>query len=101
LKKTKDINRHIAQRTCLGCRQVIPKGELIRLVRTVDKRVEVDPNGRQTGRGAYLCRKPECWDSVLKSNRIDYSLRTTLTLENREQLRSQGRNLLGGTNIDQ
>ena len=97
MKKTKDINRHIAQRTCLGCRQVMPKGELVRLVRTGDQRVAIDPDGRQTGRGAYLCRKPECWEAVLKSNRLDYSLRTALTPENREELRSRGKNLLGGS----
>ena len=86
------IKKHIPQRTCVVCRQTKAKRELIRLVRIADGTVEVDTNGKKAGRGAYLCRTPECWDALLKSSRLEYALRTTLTQENREQLIGYGKN---------
>ncbi len=90
----KGINRHTPQRTCVACRQVRPKRELIRLVRSTNGRVEIDPDGKKAGRGAYLCKKLDCWETGLKSNRLEYTLRTTLTPENRESLMRYGKDLL-------
>ena len=78
--------RRRPQRTCLACRQIRTKGELIRLVRLADGRVEVDTSGKKPGRGAYLCSAAECWEIGLKGSRLERSLRTTLTQDNREQL---------------
>jgi predicted RNA-binding protein YlxR (DUF448 family) len=78
--------KHIPQRTCVSCRQVKAKRELIRLVRVADGRIEVDTSGKKAGRGAYLCPAPECWEDGLKRGRLEHALRTTLTRENREQL---------------
>ena len=57
--------KHIPQRTCIACRAVRGKKELLRVVRTTEKRVVADPTGKQAGRGAYLCRTRECWETVL------------------------------------
>jgi predicted RNA-binding protein YlxR (DUF448 family) len=78
--------KHIPQRTCLACRQVKSKRELVRLVRTLDQGVEVDTGGRKTGRGAYLCPKQECWEVGLRGNQLERSLGVRLTPDNREQL---------------
>jgi len=88
--------KHIPQRTCVACGQVTAKRQLIRLVRTVDSRVEVDASGKNTGRGAYLCPAPECWETGLKGNRLERALRTTLMPDNREQLTRYGQNLSQG-----
>ena len=88
------IRKHIPQRTCVACRQVKTKRELIRLVRIANGRVEVDTSGKKAGRGAYLCQTPECWEIGLKSGRLEYALQTTLTQENREQLIGHGKELL-------
>jgi predicted RNA-binding protein YlxR (DUF448 family) len=61
-------------------------------VRIADGSVEIDISGKKAGRGAYLCRTPECWDALLKSNRLENALRTTLTQENRQQLIENGKN---------
>ena len=79
-------NKRIPQRTCIACRQVKPKGEMIRIVCTPGEHVEVDTSGKKAGRGAYLCREERCWDMGLKGNRIEHSLKTTLSLDNREEL---------------
>ena len=78
--------KHIPQRTCVACREVKAKETLVRLVRKADKTVEVDTDGRKTGRGAYLCRKQACWESGFNGGRLEYTLRTTLTEANRQKL---------------
>ncbi|MFC1985660.1 RNase P modulator RnpM [Chloroflexota bacterium] len=90
------VVKHIPQRTCVACRQVKDKRELVRLVRISDKTVEVDINGKKAGRGAYLCRTQECWEAGIKDDRLAHSLRTTLTQDNREQLLKFGRDFLQG-----
>ena len=79
-----NIRKHIPQRTCVACGKVRAKRELIRLVHSSNGSVEVDISSKKVGRGAYLC--PECWESGLKSSRLEYALRTTITNANREQL---------------
>ena len=54
--------KHVPQRTCIACRQVKPKRQLIRVVRTLDGTVGVDETGKASGRGAYLCRCRTCWE---------------------------------------
>ena len=88
------IKRHIPERTCVACRRVAAKRELIRLVRT-GSGVEVDSDGKKAGRGTYLCRAQECWEAGLKGNRLEHALRATLTPENRGQLIRYGNDLLG------
>ena len=87
------IRKHIPQRTCVACRKVKAKRELIRLVRISNGSVEVDTTGKKAGRGAYLCQTPECWETGLKSGRLEYTLRTTLDQKNREQLIEYGKDL--------
>lgn len=65
------------QRTCQGCRTAKNKNELIRIVRTADGEVKVDLTGKANGRGAYLCRDPECLRKALKG----HSLKRALKLE--------------------
>jgi uncharacterized protein len=63
--------RHVPQRTCIVCRQVRPKRELIRVVRTPTGRIELDPTGKKSGRGAYLCARRSCWEPALHQGRLE------------------------------
>ncbi len=78
--------KHIPQRTCVACRKVKAKRELIRLVCVADRDVEVDTSGKKAGRGAYLCRSQECWESGCKSGRLQNALRVTITQDNQKRL---------------
>lgn len=78
--------RHVPQRTCIACRQISRKRELIRLVRLPDKGIEVDLTGKKSGRGAYLCPVRTCWENALKTGKLEYALRTSLTPDNKERL---------------
>ncbi len=64
------MGKHVPIRTCIACRTQRPKRELIRIVRTPEGEVHVDPTGKAKGRGAYLCPDVTCWERVLKRNTI-------------------------------
>ena len=51
---------HVPLRTCAVCREVRPKRELTRVVRTPEGDVRLDPTGRAPGRGTYVCSAPAC-----------------------------------------
>lgn len=59
--------RHVPQRTCVGCREVLAKRTLIRIVRTPDG-VRIDPTGKAAGRGAYLHDRRACWEAGLQGS---------------------------------
>ncbi len=70
------------------------------MVRISDASVEVDIGGKKAGRGAYLCPAQECWEIGLKGGRLEHSLRTTLTQDNRERLIRLGKDLLSDSGKD-
>lgn len=72
------------QRTCVGCREVLPKRSLIRIVRTPSG-IVVDPTGKVAGRGAYLHDRKLCWKNGLKGS-LANALKTELSLSDRENL---------------
>ncbi|MFC2070522.1 RNase P modulator RnpM [Chloroflexota bacterium] len=90
--------KHVPQRTCISCRQVKAKRELIRLVRTSDNSVEVDISGKKSGRGVYLCKTKECWETGINSNRLEHNLRTAIDPDNRQQLIKFGHDTYGEDN---
>ncbi len=67
------------ERLCVGCRQLHPKGELIRIVRDVDGTAAYDPTGKSPGRGAYLCPSPECLRLARKHNGLSWSFKGRVT----------------------
>ncbi len=79
--------KHIPMRTCVACRQTQPKRSLVRVVRTPEGQIVVDPTGKRAGRGAYLCRRRSCWELALKRGSLEHALKTTLSEEERAQLR--------------
>lgn len=87
-------SKHLPQRTCIACRQIKEKKDLIRLVSTENGIAEIDVFGNKPGRGAYLCPKKICWELALRKNRLDYALRTKLHDDNRQTLREYSYNLL-------
>ena len=82
-KKQRKV-KHVPQRTCVGCRDVLPKRLLIRIVRTPEG-IIVDPTGKLAGRGAYLHNQRECWQFGLGGS-LANALRVELTPEDRERL---------------
>ncbi|MCL2140708.1 MAG: YlxR family protein [Dehalococcoidia bacterium] len=88
--------RKIPQRTCVACREVHNKGELVRIVRQPDGKVCVDTAGKMNGRGAYICAKPECWQQCFSSGRLGFVLKANIVPEERLRLLAEVNSLIGG-----
>ena len=66
--------KRIPMRQCLGCREMKPKAELVRVVRSPEGAVSVDLRGKAPGRGAYVCRSVDCLKKALRSKALSRSL---------------------------
>ncbi|MHB8985628.1 MAG: RNase P modulator RnpM [Eubacteriales bacterium] len=73
--------KKIPQRMCVGCREMKPKKELIRIVRTPQDTIEVDPTGKRSGRGAYICPLKECLQKANKGKRLEKALERPVSRE--------------------
>ncbi len=85
--------KHVPQRLCIACRSHDAKRGLMRIVRTPQGTVELDETGKKNGRGAYLCRVRECWESGLNRKALENALKVQIDPENRALLRSYGEKL--------
>lgn len=76
--------KRLPQRTCVGCRMVLSKRQLIRLVKTPGG-VMIDPSGKMAGRGAYLHDNRSCWEKAIKGA-LANALKTELTEEDKKRI---------------
>ncbi|MGB9779339.1 RNase P modulator RnpM [Caldanaerobacter sp.] len=82
--------KKVPMRMCLGCQEMKPKKELIRIVRRAhDSVVQIDPTGKVSGRGAYICRKVECLEKAFKHKRLEKALEVPISQEIYEQLKRE------------
>lgn len=86
--------KHQPQRTCIACRQVAHKRDLIRVVRNAEKRVLVDETGKLAGRGAYLCKKSACWQKALEKNLLVHALKVKISDEDKATLSKFAKTLI-------
>ena len=63
--------KKIPMRMCVGCREMKEKRDLIRIVRTPDGEAVLDPTGKRSGRGAYVCR-------YVGSNRLEQHVKSSV-----------------------
>ena len=82
--------KHVPERSCIACRRKRAKWELIRIVRTADGDVEIDHRGKKAGRGAYLCKLQECWQTGLKGKRVERALRSRIAEQRLSELLAFG-----------
>lgn len=87
--------RHIPLRTCIACRQTRAKRELVRIVRTTEGEIRIDSTGKESGRGAYLCRIPECWQAGLNNKKLEHALKGTVSGIDKERLLSEAQEFFG------
>ena len=65
--------KKIPMRMCLGCNEMKPKKELIRVVRSPEGDISLDFKGKAAGRVAYICRSTECLEKARKARRFEKS----------------------------
>ena len=90
--------KKIPMRMCVGCREMKEKRELIRIVRTPEGETLMDPTGKKSGRGAYLCRKAECLKKAIRQHQLERQLQTSLTEETEQALTEELARLTGEDN---
>ena len=84
------MQKKIPMRQCLGCREMKPKKELIRVVRAPDgEQISLDFNGKAPGRGAYLCPDPACLKKARKSRALERAFSAQIPAEIFERLEQE------------
>ena len=79
--------KKVPMRMCVACREMKPKKELIRVVRTPEGEIVADETGRKNGRGAYLCRSEACFNKAVKTRALERALEQPLSEEAATYLR--------------
>ncbi len=73
--------KKVPLRICIGCREKMPKKELVRIVRTPENEIMLDTTGKKPGRGAYICLREECFKKAVKGKRLERNLQQPITSE--------------------
>lgn len=81
--------KKIPLRQCLGCREMKPKKDLIRVVRSPEGEISLDFRGKKPGRGAYICPNGECLAKARKSRALERAFSAQLPAEVYEALESE------------
>lgn len=83
------VQKKIPMRQCLGCREQKPKKELIRVVRSPEGTITLDFRGKLSGRGAYVCPKPDCLNKAVKAHALERALSCPIPDEIYQRLSEQ------------
>jgi len=81
--------RKIPMRMCIGCRQMMPKKDLIRVVKGPEGSIDLDLKGKAPGRGAYLCRNQVCIDKAAKNKLLEKAFEQKIEQEVYDKLKTQ------------
>ncbi len=81
--------KKIPMRMCLGCQEMKPKKELIRVVRTPECVIDIDLGGKRSGRGAYICPREECLSRAIKTKRLEKTFQQPVPPEVLEKLKER------------
>lgn len=79
----------VSTRTCVGCHQGKEKSELIRIVRTPQGEVILDPTGKAAGRGAYICADSTCFKQAIRKKALSRSLGIEVSPERLDELEEE------------
>ena len=83
------MQKKIPMRQCLGCREMKPKRELIRVVRSPEGEVSLDFKGKANGRGAYICPNAECLIRAVKAKALERAFSVQIPAEVYEKLNEE------------
>ncbi len=81
--------KKIPLRMCLGCKEMKPKRELIRVVKNNEGEIRIDLVGKKPGRGAYICRSANCLEQAIKAKRLEKAFETTIDMDIYNKLKNQ------------
>ena len=83
------VKKKVPMRKCVGCGEMKPKKELIRILRTEEEEFVIDTTGKKNGRGAYLCFDRTCLEKAVKGHGLERSFKMAVSGEIYEKLRKE------------
>lgn len=72
------MNKKIPLRQCVGCQQMKPKKDMMRVLKTPGDEMILDTTGKKNGRGAYLCKDMECLKKARKNKGLERSFKMSI-----------------------
>ena len=79
-------NKKIPMRQCIGCGEMKPKKEMIRVIKTAEDEIILDTTGRKNGRGAYISPGNECLQKAIKCKGLERSFKMPIPKDVYEML---------------
>lgn len=73
-------------RKCIGCGEMIAKKDMLRVIKTKEDVIKLDPTGKENGRGAYLHFQKECLEKAIKSKGLERSFKMSIDADVYNQL---------------
>lgn len=83
------MQKKIPMRQCLGCREMKPKIELIRVVRSPEGDISLDFKGKAPGRGAYICPNAQCLKKAVRARALEKAFSAQIPEEVYEKLNEE------------
>lgn len=88
--------KNIPQRTCTVCKKQKNKNELLRIVKDKENIIKVDENGREPGRGAYICYNKQCLEKAKRGKRLENALNIKIDDQIYENMKDVIEKKIGG-----
>lgn len=83
------VTKKVPMRQCVGCGEMKPKKELIRILKTSENEIILDKTGRKNGRGAYICSSVECLEKAVKNHGLERSFKMKISQEVYDMLKEE------------
>ena len=80
------MNKKIPLRLCVGCKEMKPKKEMMRVIKSAEGEIFLDTTGKKNGRGAYICTQVECLEKAFSNHGLERSLKISIPKETMENL---------------
>ena len=89
------VPKKLPMRQCVGCREMRPKKELIRVVKSPEGAISLDFRGKLPGRGAYLSPDSVCLARARNSKALERAFAQAIPPEVYERLEEQMKEVPG------
>lgn len=83
------MNKKTPLRQCIGCSEMKPKKDMMRVLKTNENEIILDVTGKQNGRGAYTCKNLECLQKARKTKGLDRSFKMSVPQQVYENLEKE------------
>ncbi len=81
--------KKVPLRMCVGCHEMKPKKEILRIVKSQDNTISIDLTGKKPGRGAYICYNVDCLEKARKGKRLERAFQQAVTQQIYDNLKEE------------